>query len=254
MTPSVQERPPERTFRPGFGAMTAPDPVRRGEYRWVYLWGWPVRAMHWLAAASIILLVITGFVIGPPHFLPSADISSEFMFGWMRFLHFAAAAVLVATGLVRVYWLFAGNKFERLPALFPLRPRDLKNLLRTVRFYLMIRPETAPHYLGHNPMQQLAYTGVYLVTIIMVVTGFIMYGQSDPNGLIFKLFYPLAPLFGGIQMVRLIHHVLTWFFPAFLVLHVYLALRADIYEREASISSIVSGGRFVPSHHEYEDE
>ena len=37
--------------------------------------------------------------------------------GWMRFVHFTAASVLVATVIVRVYWLLAGNKFERWVAL-----------------------------------------------------------------------------------------------------------------------------------------
>ena len=50
----------------------------------------------------------------------------------MRLVHFAAAAVLVATAIVRMYWLLAGNRFERWRALFPVRPRDWGNLLRQV--------------------------------------------------------------------------------------------------------------------------
>ncbi len=106
----------------------------------------------------------------------------------MRFIHFAAAAFFVATGIVRVYWLFAGNKFERLPALFPLRGRDWGNMWKQVKFYLMIQPEKAPHYLGHNPLQQLSYTGIYLLTLTMVVTGFAMYGQSNPGGFFYSAF------------------------------------------------------------------
>ena len=48
-----------------------PPPV--GNYRWVYLWHWPIRAMHWAAAASLFLLIVTGFVIGKPYFLPQAE-------------------------------------------------------------------------------------------------------------------------------------------------------------------------------------
>jgi len=36
----------------------------RGGSRWVYLWHWPIRAMHWLAAGSILVLIVTGFYIG----------------------------------------------------------------------------------------------------------------------------------------------------------------------------------------------
>ena len=67
----------------------------------------------------------------------------------MRFLHFVAAAVLVMTAIVRVYWLFMGNRFERWTALLPLRKRDLRNLIKVVKFYLMIHPERAPHAPEH---------------------------------------------------------------------------------------------------------
>ncbi len=254
MSAPALERPPRDTFKAGFGALGRPDPVRTGSFKWVYLWGAPLRVMHWAAAFSIVLLVITGFMIGPPFFSPAADVSSDFFIGWVRFLHFGGAAVLVATGLVRLYWLVAGNKFERLPALFPVRKRDIVNLWKQVRFYLMWKVDETPHYLGHNPLQQMSYTGVYLFTLVMVVTGFALYGQADPNSVLFTVFHPLATAVGGMPRIRLIHHVLTWFYPAFLILHVYMSIRADIYEREAAITSIVSGGRFVPADHHYEDE
>jgi Ni,Fe-hydrogenase I cytochrome b subunit len=64
-------------------------------------------------------------------------------------------ATLVATGIVRVYWLFAGNKFERLRR-FSAAGRDWVNMWKQVKFYLMVHPERAPHYLGHNPSSRSA--------------------------------------------------------------------------------------------------
>ena len=229
-------------------------PPPTGEYRWVYLWEWPIRVMHWIAAICIVILTVTGLYIGKPYFITSGETSSHFLMGWMRFFHFAAAALLVMTAIVRFYWLFMGNKYERLRALFPVRPRDWVNLFRMVKFYLMIRPERAPHYLGHNPLQQLSYTGVYVMAAVMVITGFAMYGQSDPNGFFYAAFNWIGPLVGGMPVVRFIHHVLTWAFLIFIPIHVYLAIRADQLERTGVISSIVSGGRFVPSDHEFVDE
>ena len=103
-------------------------PPASGNYHWVYLWEWPTRAMHWLAAASIVVLIVTGFYIGKPYFMTSGEASAHYLMGTVRFIHFTAAAVFVATAIVRVYWLFAGNQFERLGALFPVRPRDWVNL------------------------------------------------------------------------------------------------------------------------------
>jgi Ni/Fe-hydrogenase b-type cytochrome subunit len=173
--------------------------------------------------------------------------------GWVRFTHFAAAAVLVMTGIVRLYWLFMGNRFERLAALFPIRRRDWVNLVRMVKFYLMIRPERAPHYLGHNPLQQLSYTAIYGVAAITVITGFAMYGQSNPGGLIYATFNWVHGVLGGAPITRFIHHVATWISLIFIPLHVYLAIRADHVERTGTISSIISGGRFIDSTETYID-
>ena len=224
-----------------------------GEYRWVYLWHWPIRAMHWVAAVALVVLIATGFTIGRPYYLPPGQMQGEFFIGWMRLLHFIAAGALVATAIVRAYWLFAGNRYERFAALFPVRPRDWANMFRQIKFYLLIHPERAPHYLGHNPLQQVFYTLVYVVGGVMVLTGFAMYGQANPGGIIRTATIWIPQLLGGIQNVRLIHHVLTWFFLIFIPIHIYLAVRSDLLERTGTMSSIISGGRFVPTDKEFID-
>ena len=233
-------------------ARKVPPPV--GDYRWVYLWEWPVRAMHWIAAGSIVVLALTGFYIGRPYFITSGEASAHYLMGTVRFIHFVAAGVFVATAIVRVYWLFAGNKFERLKALFPVRGRDWVNLWKMVKFYLMIQPEKAPRYLGHNPLQQMSYTALYGAAVIQVLTGFAMYGQANPSGFFYKAFGWVVNMLGGIQEAHFVHHVLTWAFAIFFPIHLYLAIRADNLERTGTISSIISGGRFVPRDEHYADQ
>ena len=233
---------------------TYEQPIAQGypEHRWVYLWHWPIRAMHWIAASSIVVLAVTGFYIGRPYFMATSA-QSSFTLQWVRLVHFMAAGALVATAIVRTYWLIIGNRFERLPALFPVRPRDWKNLVRMIKYYLLIHPERASRYLRHNPLQQIFYTVTYGAATVMVLTGFIMFGQASPDGMIMHTFGRLAPLFGGMQMVRVIHRVVTWYFPMFIVFHVYLSVRADLLERSGTMSSMVSGGRFVPVEEHYAD-
>ena len=228
-------------------------PPPKGNYRWIYLWEWPIRAMHWISVTCIVTLVVTGFYIGRPYFMTGGEASAHYLIGWVRFVHFAAAGVMVATAISRVYWLFMGNQYERLAALFPVRPRDWVNLLRMIKFYLLIRPERAPTYLGHNPLQQMSYTGLYGVALVQVLTGFAMYGQSNPGGFIYSTTEWIIRLFGGIQPVHFVHHVLTWVFIIFVPIHLYLAIRADHLERTGTISSIISGGRFVSSDIDYVD-
>lgn len=230
-------------------------PPPEGDFKWVYLWGWPIRAMHWIAVGCIITLTITGLYIGKPYFVVgSGEASNHFLMGWFRAFHFGAAALLVMTAIVRTYWLFAGNKFERLGALFPVRPRDWRNMFIQVKYYLMIQPEKAPHYLGHNPLQQMSYTLIYVVAGLMVISGFALYGQANPEGFFYTMTAWFVSLLGGLQYVRFLHHVLTWVFLIFLPIHIYLAVRSDFLERGGSISSIITGGRFVPAKHRFVDE
>jgi Ni/Fe-hydrogenase 1 B-type cytochrome subunit len=256
MSPAPTPAPPDPGLRPERGkfSLARKMPPPSGDYHWVYLWEWPIRAMHWLAAGSIVLLVATGFYIGRPYFFTTGEASAHYLMGTVRFLHFTAAAVFVATAIVRFYWLFAGNKFERLAALFPVRRSDWVNLWKQVKFYFMIQPEKAPHYLGHNPLQQLSYTGIYAVAGAQVVTGFAMYGQANPGGFFYLAFGWVAHLLGGIQEVHFVHHILTWAFIIFFPIHLYLALRSDHLERTGTISSIISGGRFVRSDEHYVDQ
>jgi Ni/Fe-hydrogenase 1 B-type cytochrome subunit len=49
----------------------------------------------------------------------------------------------------------------------------------------------------------------------------------------------------GLQMTRLIHHLLMWAILAFMLHHVYSALLVDHTERNGLMSSIFSGYKFV---------
>jgi len=225
----------------------------RGNFTWVYLWSAPIRVMHWIAAVCILCLIVTGFYIGRPYFATSGEASAHFLMGRVRFIHFAAAGVLVMTGIVRAYWLLVGNQFERLPALFPMTRKNISNLYKTAVGYLTFRPDKQPNFVGHNPMQQWSYTAVYVMAIITVVTGFTLYGQSAPGSLIYRALTWLPPLLGGLQGVRVIHHMMTWCFIIFIEMHVYFAIRSDYVERAGVVSSIITGGRYVAVDEKYED-
>jgi len=252
----------EATGEPGAFGIPVEPPIpeavaaatRAPEYRWILLWRWPLRLTHWVSAITIVMLIATGFYIGRPYFMTGGEASSHFMMGWARFLHFTAAALIIGAAILRIYWLFAGNRYARWNALFPIKRRDLKNLIRMLRHYLFISQERAPNYLGHHPLQQLSYTGIYLVVIVQVCSGFYLYGLSNPGGWIYTLFAWVGPLLGGVQVVRFVHHALTWILIAFVPLHVYLAFRSDVVDREGEMSSIFSGGRFVRADQHFEDE
>jgi Ni/Fe-hydrogenase 1 B-type cytochrome subunit len=236
--------------------ITVPEAVAAAtpEYRWVLLWRWPLRLTHWVSAACIVVLTVTGFYIANPYFSTWGEASSHYLMGWARFIHFTSAAIIVGAMIIRIYWLFAGGRYASWRALLTVRKQDWQNLVRMVRYYVFVKPEQMPHYLGHHPLQQLSYTAIYALVLIHVLTGFGMYGMANPGGLVHTLFGWVGPLFGGIQYARFWHHILTWALVAFIPLHVYLAFRADVVDREGEMSSIFSGGRFVRSDIAFEDD
>jgi len=217
---------------------------------WVSMWSPPIRALHWTAAVCIVVLVVTGFSLGKPYFF-ARGAEPRYVTVWMRFLHLVAAGVLVATGIVRVYLLGAGNRFERWTALVPHTARDLRNLLRQAVYYATMRLEGAPRYVGHNPLQQLSYVALYGAVVLMVATGFALYGLGTPGGFFDTTFGWIHGVLGGIPYTRLLHHVGTWVFLIFLPFHIYLSLRADLLQDPGLVSAMIAGGRWVePGDHE----
>jgi hypothetical protein len=80
-----------------FGEWRAPV-----EYRRVYVWELPVRVYHWINAVALVLLCVTGYLIGAPiRAFYAAEAYQQYWFGWVRFIHFLAAFVYVFNFLAR---------------------------------------------------------------------------------------------------------------------------------------------------------
>jgi Ni/Fe-hydrogenase b-type cytochrome subunit len=234
---------PVRTVRArGF----QPDAVGRPA-EWVRVPVWPasLRWMHWLNVAAIVALTVTGFYIADPFFRPGPAVSPNtgYFMGYVRLVHYSVAWAWVTLGLVRLYLLFfSRDRFVRWPTLWPLKNRqDIRNTGKTLSAYLLVHPDEAPTYIAHNPLQQITYSGVYLMSLLQVVTGFALYGLNDPRSNLWRWFQ-LPVTWIGAPDVRLIHYLVMLAFWVFLVLHIYLAVRADTVDRNGGVSSMLSGG------------
>ena len=221
------------------------------------VWDIWLRLCHWGWVAAIIVLTVTGYVIANPGWIPTHESERTdigFFMGYVRYVHLLAAVVLVTILVVRV-WNLSTSKipYDRWGALVPWRDRhQAANGVRTLQAYMFIRPTTAPEYFGHNPLQQLTYSAMYLVFLLQVITGAALWGLYDSQGWFWGLFQGLNHLMGT-QQVRLLHYVIMWIVILFVPLHVYLSIRADSVDRSGAISSMVSGGRWVRRGAHFED-
>ena len=96
-------------------------------------------------------------------------------------------------------------------------------------------------------MQALAYTGCWFMVVVIIVTGLIMMGAGYHAGLTSIASFVLKPienLLGGLAMVRYIHHVFTWLFILFIIVHIYMAFWYDDVLKQGTVSSMVGGRTF----------
>jgi Ni/Fe-hydrogenase 1 B-type cytochrome subunit len=227
-------------------ALTPPQPAgvdtlheEPGRRLRIYIWQVPVRATHWVTAGCIVVLSLSGGYIADPFLIPAGG--STMMTA--RLIHMVAAITLLASGLVRTWWLLAGNRFSRWSAFIPTSRVQATELFRQAGFYMFLRREI-PKVLGHNQLAAAAYLALFFLLLVETVTGFALDGLigSEPGATAFAWLRELL----GPQAIRLVHHLSMWAILAIALFHVYSTVLVDHLERNGLVSSMFSGYKFVP--------
>ncbi|MGO9108038.1 MAG: Ni/Fe-hydrogenase, b-type cytochrome subunit [Thermoguttaceae bacterium] len=215
-------------------------PIRR-----VYVWELPVRAYHWINAASVFVLAVTGYLIGSPLAIQSAsEAYNSYWFGIVRFCHFVAAFVFFFNFVFRLYWGFVGNRYARWDNFILVRRAKWREVLAVLKVDIFQVLEKPLDSVGHNALAGLTYFFMFLAFLFQSVTGFGMYAAMSKSWLP-QRFAWIVPLMGGDFAVRQWHHIMMWFFIIFAMVHVYLVFYHDYVEGRGVTSSMVGGWKFV---------
>jgi Ni/Fe-hydrogenase 1 B-type cytochrome subunit len=207
-----------------------------------YVWEWPVRLTHWFNVIAILVLLVTGIYIGNPN-LTVSD-SSLFVMGWMRVVHFSFAYLFTISVIVRLLWMFFGNRHASWRAFIPWAGKEgWAHIIGTFSYYTFVRRKP-PYVVGHNALAAMAYSLVFLLFVVQIVSGFALYSQYDPNGTWAGLMAPVLGTFSN-QGLRLTHHMITWLLIGFAIHHVYSAWLMDVKEKNGTLSSIFGGYKFI---------
>ena len=213
--------------------------------RKVYVWQIPVRLYHWVNALAVILLAVTGYLIGSPPALQSAsEASFGYWFGIVRFLHFAAAFVFFFNFLFRIYWGFVGNRFAKWDQFIPTKRSQWKEMFHVLCLDVLQFCKQPIKSIGHNSLAGFTYFLTFLAFLFQAATGFGMYSAMS-HSWIANLFAWVVPLMGGDFAVRQWHHAMMWFFIIFSMVHVYLVFYHDYVEGRGTISSMAGGWKFI---------
>lgn len=211
----------------------------------LYVFEAPVRIWHWVHALSVVVLAVTGYLIANPPPSIGGEASEHFMIGNLRMIHFIAAYVFAIGFAVRIYWGFVGNEYSRELLYLPVwRGTWWREFAEEVKYYLFLRRD-APPTDAHNALAQTAmWFFNTLLGLFMIVTGFALYSEGLGLGSWADIGFGWAlPLLGGSQQVRMLHELGMWLFIVFTIIHIYMAIRAEIMSSQSSVSTIISGWR-----------
>jgi Ni/Fe-hydrogenase 1 B-type cytochrome subunit len=205
----------------------------------------PVRLWHWISAAAIGVLAISGYLIAsPPPSMPG-EASAHYAMGYVRFAHFVAGYVLAIGFVGRLYWAFVGQRHARELFTLPVfSPGYWRSFIGMLRWYLFLSREPE-HFEGHNPLARLSMVlGYSCMTLFMSATGFALYGEGSQAGSWAERWFGwVIALCGSSQTVHTLHHLGMWAMLIFVIVHVYAVLRDDVVGPESTLSSMISGRR-----------
>lgn len=163
------------------------------------------RFWHWSQALLIIGMLVTGFEIHGTYKLIGFERASH--------LHTTAAWVLIILWVFAIFWHFTTGEWRHyIPT--------TEKLAAMIRFYMTGIFTNAPHPFRptqlrkHNPLQRLAYLGVYLMINPLVwISGLAYLYYNELNG---------AGISADLGTIALLHTIGAFLMLGFLIVHVYV--------------------------------
>jgi len=211
----------------------------------VYVWQLPVRFYHWINAFAVVVLAVTGYLIGSPLALQNgSEASFSYWFGTIRFIHFIAAFVFFFNFLFRLFWGFVGNQYADWRNFIIFRKKQFEEVKNVLAVDILQARAQPLESIGHNALAGFTYFLSFLVFLFQSITGFGMYAAMSHSWLP-RLFAWIVPLMGGDFAVRQWHHMFMWFFIIFAMVHTYLVFYHDYVEGRGVTSSMVGGWKFI---------
>jgi thiosulfate reductase cytochrome b subunit len=173
----------------------------------------PVRIMHWIGAAAVICMILSGWQIyNASPLVPFTFPRWMTLGGWLGggiAWHLSAMWVLFADGLAYLAYGILSGHFRR--DILPPRPKIIiRDLNDALQFRLV-------HQLGsYNGVQRLLYMGVIIVICLTVLTGLSIWKPVQLGW--------LTGLFGGYSVARTIHLIMMALIVGFLIIHLALVI------------------------------
>ncbi len=171
------------------------------------------RVWHWLQAAAIIVLLLTGFQLHYPDKFPVAG-------DMARAVHFHSliGIALLANAFLGLFYHMTAEKYHHF---IPKMDDFTTGAIRQFRYYFhgIFKGEPHPFEADHrhklNPLQKLTY--LMLLNVLFpyqIATGLLLWGANRWPHVFAKV--------GGLAVIGPAHALGAYLFLAFLIVHLYL--------------------------------
>ncbi|HEY7640373.1 MAG TPA: cytochrome b/b6 domain-containing protein [Steroidobacteraceae bacterium] len=199
-----------------------------------------VRLTHWISAIGILALIVSGTAIlfahprlywgetgavGTPALI---DLPIPFMLGhsgWGRYLHFLAAWLCLASGLIYLVHALASGHLRR--DLVPARAElKLDEVRRAVSGHLPGNDADRPSLHSYNVVQRVSYlTVVFVLGPLALLTGLAF------SPALASVAPVIVNMFGGQQSARTIHFFVAAAIVLFVLVHLVLVCTSGFRAR-----------------------
>jgi Ni/Fe-hydrogenase 1 B-type cytochrome subunit len=225
-----------------------------------------MRSIHWVNVISMIVAVITGLYIADPYYQAfiAEDAVDKYVMAWNRWGHFIVAIIFDVTSILVAY-LFFFSRFEQpYKKVLPTK----KNIVEfwEVLLNLITLNRRKKFDSTHSDSFNTVYFAVFHILLAwMLFTGLQLYVHIFPHGhssigtwwpwmlhLVTDWTIPVSSWIvgttatgGNIMDVRITHHLAMWWVLTWVAFHIYYQVWRTIFWKEADISIVVGGSKFV---------
>ena len=180
------------------------------------VWSRSLRITHWVMAAAVVVLILTGWGMGSDPLQASILLDD----------HYLAAAFLIPAFLLRLYLLFFGAGTDHISDCEPDMNR-LRSALAVLKYYFTLGRSPLPNWYAHNPLWGPIYLLLFLFLLIQILSGALQ--QSHP--------------YLGMLNLHDVHIIGAYVITAFSMVHVLAVFLHDLGGSGSDISAMINGHR-----------
>jgi cytochrome b subunit of formate dehydrogenase len=171
------------------------------------------RLQHAALVLSFILLVITGFMLKYPDawWVVGVRHLSDNVFTWRNWIHRISAVVMVAASLYHLGYISLTVRGRQLiKDLFP-KVQDLRDMIRMIEFNIGTGKEK-PKFARFGYIEKFEYWALVWGTILMAITGAILWFENASMGLLSKLGWDISRTIHFYEAVLATSAIIVWHF------------------------------------------